>query len=281
MANLLSIDFEAWFHYLGDSGAPSLETWNTLDTRLEYNTELLLELLEGLSATFFVLGWVAERHPALIKDISAGGHEIACHGYSHDLVFELGPQRFRKDLKRAKSLLEDNIGKPVVGYRAPGFSIRQTEPWALEIVREEGFLYDSSIFPALRSLGGIDGFGRFPQKLKLKTGDLIELPVSTTVLWGKPIAFCGGGFFRFCPLWFMKKEIRKFNLEGIPAVVYVHPQDFDSDQPRMNLRWFHSFLYYYGLKKSAGKFKALLDSFKWQGFYEYTQTFERSRTDGE
>jgi polysaccharide deacetylase family protein (PEP-CTERM system associated) len=275
LKNLLSIDFEAWFHFLGDAGAPSFETWNTLDTRLERNTGLLLELLEGISVTFFVLGWVAERHPSLIKTISAAGHEIASHGYSHDLVFELGPKRFREDLRRTKNLLEDNVGKSVAGYRAPGFSIRQTEPWALEIICEEGFIYDSSIFPALRSLGGIDGFERFPQKLNLKAGDLIELPVSTALLWGKPVAFCGGGFFRFCPFWVIKKEIEKLNRAEMPAVVYVHPQDFDSDQPRMNLEWLHAFMYYYGLKKSVGKFNSLLRSFQWQGFYEYAQYFAR------
>lgn len=276
MKNLLSIDYEAWFHFLGDSGAPTFETWNTLDTRLERNTGLLLELLDGISATFFALGWVAERHLSLIKQISAAGHEIACHGYSHDLVFELGPKRFREDLTRTKNFLEDNIGKSVVGYRAPGFSIRQTESWALEIMCEEGFLYDSSIFPALRSLGGIDGFERYPQKIKLKAGELIELPVSTMLLLGKPIAFCGGGFFRFCPFWIIKKEIEKLNLAGIPGVVYVHPQDFDSEQPRMNLQWLHSFMYYYGLKKSVEKFKSLLRCFQWQGFYEYAKTLMKS-----
>lgn len=274
MKNLLSIDFEAWFHYPGDSGAPSFETWGNLDTRLEKNTELLLYLLEGISATFFVLGWVAERHPLLIEKISAAGHEIACHGYSHDLVFELGPKKFREDLRRTKNILEGYIGKPVVGYRAPSFSIRKTEPWALEIICEEGFIYDSSIFPALRFMGGIDGFYRFPQKLKLKAGEIIEIPVSTTLLWGKPIAFCGGGFFRFCPFWVMKKEIEKLNRTGMPAVVYIHPQDFDSEQPRMNLQWLQYFMYYYGLKKTAGKVKSLLHSFKWYGFYEYVQSFE-------
>ena len=272
MNNLLSIDFEAWFHFLGDPGAPQRKTWATLDTRLERNTSILLETIEGVQATFFVLGWVAKRHPDLIKQISNRGHEIACHGYYHELIFELGPEKFRDDIKKAKNLLEDLTGKSVDGYRAPGFSIRRTEPWALEIICEEGFLYDSSIFPALRTMGGIDGFERFPQKLKLKAGGLFELPVSTTLLWGKPIAFCGGGFFRFCPYWFMKKEISKLNSNGVTGVVYVHPQDFDNDQPRMNLTWGHYFMYYYGLKKSLNKLEKLLKEFKWQSFKSYIKS---------
>lgn len=271
MKNLLSVDYEAWFHFLGDSGSPPYEAWNSLDTRLERNTDRLLGLLEGFSVTFFVLGWVADRHPFLVKKISDAGHEIASHGYGHELVFELGPEKFREDIRRAKNLLEDMIGKPVYGYRAPGFSIRNTELWALDIICEEGFIYDSSIFPALRSMGGIDNFNRFPQRLKCNSGHLIELPVSTTIIIGKPIAFCGGGFFRFSPFWYMNKEILELNAEGIPGIVYVHPQDFDPAQPRMDLQFHHYVMYYYGLKNAENKFNKLLHNFQWQGFYEYTK----------
>lgn len=272
MVNLLSIDFESWFHFLGDPSAPKREQWHTLDARLEKNTNLLLEALDGLSVTFFVLGWVGEYYPEIVKKIFRAGHEIACHGYYHDLIFKLGPQKFRDDIKKAKALLEDITGKAVLGYRAPGFSIRKSEPWALEIIYEEGFKYDSSIFPALRTMGGIDGFNRFPQIMKLKAGELIELPVSTTLLFDKPIVFCGGGFFRFCPYWFMKREITQLNQANIPAVVYLHPQDFDPGQPRMKLTKGHYFLYYYGLHKALKKFKKLLSDFQWRGFAAYAKS---------
>jgi len=269
MHNLLSIDIEEWFHFLGDAGAPPRDSWSTLESRVERNTEVLLEIIDGSSITFFILGWIAEMFPSLIKKIVSLGHEIACHGYYHELIFELGPEKFRSDIYKAKTLLEDLTGKVVTGYRAPGFSIRKSEPWAIEIICEEGFKYDSSIFPASRTMGGIDGFHRFPQKINLNAGSIIEIPVSTTTLFGKPVAFCGGGFFRFCPYWFMRKEINKLNSSGIPGVVYVHPQDFDPDQPRMNLTTSRYFMYYYGLEKSLNKLKKLLNEFEWQGFKRY------------
>ena len=199
MKNLLSIDLEDWYHFIGDPAVPPMEEWPDCESRVEEITDIILEIVDGLSITFFVLGYIADQHPGLIKKISAQGHEIACHGYSHDFVFEVGPGGFRRDLARTKALLEDLTGEECVGYRAPGFSIRQQDMWALEIIKEEGFLYDTSIFPAVRTAGGIAGFYKYPQVLQLKAGSLVELPISTSRLLGVTTAFCGGGFFRFFP----------------------------------------------------------------------------------
>lgn len=269
MKNLLSIDLEDWYHFIGDSAVPPYEEWANCESRVEAVTDILLEIVEGLSITFFVLGFIAEHHPRLIKKIASLGHEIACHGFRHDFVFEMGAQVFRQDISRTKSLLEDLTGKRCVGYRAPGFSIRQQDLWALDIIKEEGFIYDSSIFPAIRTAGGIPGFYKYPQILQLKVGSLIELPISTSRLMGVTTAFCGGGFFRFFPGWYIKKNIRKINKADQPAVVYIHPRDIDPFQPRMKLKFTNRFTYYYGLRKAKEKFIRLVKAFQWGGFGEF------------
>jgi polysaccharide deacetylase family protein (PEP-CTERM system associated) len=271
MKNLLSIDLEDWYHFIGDPAVPLFEEWVDCESRVEEVTDILLEIVDGLSITFFVLGFVAEQHPGLIKRIVSLGHEIACHGCSHEFVFEMGPEGFRKDIARTKALLEDLSGRPCTGYRAPGFSIRKQDLWALDIIKEEGFVYDSSIFPAVRTAGGIAGFYKYPQVLQLEAGPLVELPISTSKLFGVTTAFCGGGFFRFFPGWYIHKHIKKINHEGQPAVVYIHPRDIDPDQPRMNLKFYNRFMYYYGLKKAKDKFIRLVDAFEWGGFGEYVR----------
>jgi len=269
MKNLLSIDLEDWYHFIGDPAAPCFEEWANCASRVEETTDILLEIVDGLSITFFVLGYIADRHPGLIKRISSLGHEIACHGYRHEFVFEMGPEGFRKDIARTKALLEDLTGETCLGYRASGFSIRKQDLWALEIIKEEGFMYDSSIFPGVRTAGGIAGFYRYPQVLRLKAGELVELPVSTSRLLGVTTAFCGGGFFRFFPGWYIHKHIKKINQAQQPAVVYIHPRDIDPDQPRMKLKFLNRFIYYYGLRKAKEKFIHLVKEFEWGGFGEF------------
>ena len=272
MKNLLSIDLEDWYHFIGDPAVPAYENWPTCESRVEEITDIILEIVDGLSITFFVLGFIAEQKPGLIKKISALGHEIACHGNSHDFVFAMGPEGFRKDIGKTKTMLEDLTGKACVGYRAPGFSIRREDVWALEIIREEGFMYDTSVFPAIRTAGGIAGFYKYPQVLQLRAGALVELPISTSRLLGVTTAFCGGGFFRFFPGWYIHKHIGKLNRAGQPAVVYIHPRDIDPHQPRMKLKPFNRFIYYYGLKGAKEKFIHLVKSFEWGSFGEFVST---------
>lgn len=273
MNNLLSVDLEDWYHFIGDPAVPVYEEWVNSESRVEESTDILLEILEGLSITFFVLGFTAEHHPGLIKRITSLGHEVACHGYRHEFVFEMGPEAFRKDIARTKAILEDLTGQPCVGYRAPGFSIRKQDLWALEVIKEEGFTYDSSIFPGIRTAGGISGFYPYPQVLRLEAGPLVEIPVSTTRLLGITTAFCGGGFSRFFPGSYIHKKIKKINSRNQPAVVYIHPRDIDPHQPRMELKYFNRFIYYYGLKKAEEKFRHLVSSFAWEGFGVFASRF--------
>jgi polysaccharide deacetylase family protein (PEP-CTERM system associated) len=274
MKNLLTIDIEEWYNFIGDPGAPVFEEWAGCESRVEQITEQLLEIVEGFSVTFFVLGFMANQHPGLVKRISSLGHEIACHGYRHDYVFEMGPGAFREDISRTKKLLEDLTGKACIGYRAPAFSIRKKDQWALEVIREEGFLYDSSVFPAVRTTGGrIGGFYKYPRVMQLKAGALVEFPVSATRLLGIDTVFCGGGFFRFFPEGYIHKNIRKINSEGQPAVIYIHPRDIDPGQPRMKLKPINRFLYYYGLGGAKAKFIRLVKAFEWGGIGDYMRAF--------
>jgi len=274
MKNLLSIDLEDWYHFIGDPAVPAIEDWPKCESRVEEITDIILEIVDELSITFFVLGFIAKQHPGLIKKISDRGHEIACHGYGHEFIFQIGPVKFREDIGRTKAMLEDLTGKAVDGYRAPGFSIRQQDLWALEIIKEEGFLYDTSIFPAVRTAGGIAGFYRFPQVLSLKAGPLVELPISTSRVFGVTTAFCGGGFFRFFPGRYIHKHIRQLNRAGHPAVVYIHPRDIDPEQPKMKLKPFNRFIYYYGLKGAEKKFIRLVRAYEWGGFGDFASQYK-------
>lgn len=272
MKNLLSVDLEDWFHFLGDPAAPQAGSWAELHGRVERNTRVLLEAMAPHKATFFCLGWVAQRHPGLIREIAAAGHEIGSHGYGHDLVFQLGPKRFAEDLARTKAMLEDIAGCPVTAFRAPGFSIRPQDTWALDVIRETGHLVDSSIFPGFRTKGGVPGASPYPHARSTVFGDLLEIPVSTKAMFGLRTAFCGGGFFRFCPYGPMRREILRLNQAGHPAVLYIHPRDIDPGQPRMKLRRLHAFMYYYGLQGALDKFKQVMKDFAWRSFADYASS---------
>ena len=269
--NLLSVDLEDWYHFMGDPGAPAYEQWPAYESRVEKTTDVLLDILEGKRITFFVLGYIAKQHPELIRKIASAGHEIACHGDKHDFVFKQGPDKFRDDIASAKAVLEDITGVRCSGYRAPGFSIREQDRWALEIIKEEGFEYDSSIFPAMRTSGGIAGFYPYPQKINLKSGQLVELPVSTSKVLGVTTAFCGGGFFRFFPESYIVNGIKKINAIGQPAITYIHPRDLDYDQPKLPLKPVNRFMFYFGLKKAQAKFKRLVGGYEWGAFDDFVR----------
>ncbi len=276
MKNLLTIDVEEWYNFIGDEAVPPFDTWVNLESRVERWTDRLLEIIDGYKATFFILGFTAEHHPGMVKKISSMGHEIACHGYRHDFVFDMGPQRFREDVSRSKALLEEITGQPCLGYRSPGFSIRKQDLWALEIIHELGFKYDASIFPAVRTFGGVSGFNKFPHRLQLERGSLIEIPVSASRILGINTVFCGGGFFRFFPEWYIHSNINKINRSDQPAVIYIHPRDIDPGQPRLPLKFINRFLYYYGLGEAEEKFIRLIRAFEWGSIREYigSRTFE-------
>jgi len=269
MLNALTIDVEDYFQVNAFARHVKQEQWDGFPLRVDRNTRQILDMLDSFSikATFFILGWVAERLPELTKEIHRRGHEIACHGYGHELIYAIGPERFRADIRRSKSLLEDQCGVPVNGYRAPSYSITKQSLWALEILVEEGFKYDSSIFPVLHDTYGIPDAERFPHSISTGAGALVEFPLTTLPLqvgWKKirlPIA--GGGYLRLLPVGIIRRGIEKINrLEKQPAVLYFHPWEIDPGQPRIKAGLKSSFRHYLNLHKTEGKLRCIMGSLK-------------------
>ncbi|MDD2736009.1 MAG: DUF3473 domain-containing protein [Desulfuromonadaceae bacterium] len=265
MLNALTIDVEDYFQVNAFAGIIRQHQWDSYPLRVDTNTRRILDILDSFSitATFFILGWVAERLPALTKEIHRRGHEIACHGYGHELIYTIGPERFRADIRRSKKLLEDQCGVAVNGYRAPSYSITNRSLWALDILVEEGFSYDSSIFPVMHDTYGIPDAQRFPHTLKTAAGPLAEFPLTTLPLhFGSkevrlPIA--GGGYLRFLPARLLTWGIKRINCtEQQPAVLYFHPWEIDPDQPRIKEAGLKSrFRHYLNLDKTEEKLRTI------------------------
>ena len=263
--NAMTIDVEDYFHVSAFDGVVPRSEWPALECRVERNTDRLLSIFEtaGIKATFFVLGWVAERYPALVKRIAAAGHELASHGYAHRLVYDLTPKMFRSDVRRSKDLLEEATGAAVQGYRAPSYSITPRSLWALDILIEEGFTYDASIFPIHHDRYGIPVSARHPYRLHRASGELIEVPGST-VQWGPmnmPIA--GGGYFRIFPMAWTSWGIRRINREEQRAAIfYLHPWEIDPDQPRLPCGVLTRFRHYRNLHVTEARLRRLLSEFE-------------------
>jgi polysaccharide deacetylase family protein (PEP-CTERM system associated) len=275
MVNVLTIDVEEYFHPNGMDAAVSPDQWDALPHRVEFNTRHLLDLLSeyDVRATFFVLGWVADRWPELVKEIALRGHEIACHGYAHRLVYKLGAEAFRADVRQAKHSLEDALGAPVAGFRAASYSIIGSTLWALDILIEEGFRYDSSIFPIRHDLYGIPSFDRFPVIVRTAAGEIMEFPPSTVRLLGRNWPVAGGGYFRLFPYWVTRQSIKRINhRDGRPAMVYVHPWEFDYDQPRLRAKATSRFRQYTNLRQTGPRLRRLLREFRFAPICEVMQT---------
>jgi len=227
MLNALTIDVEDYYHVSAFESVIPHRDWERFESRVERNTHRILDLLDQhkTKATFFVLGWVAERQPELIRAISELGHEVASHGYAHQRIDTQSPDQFREETRRSKRIIEDAIGEPIIGYRAASYSITAKTIWALDILREEGFLYDSSIFPVRHDLYGIPGYNRTCHLLNGHGGSgMVEFPLSTLRLAGINIPIAGGGYLRFFPYGFTRWAITQLNQrEDQPAVVYFHP----------------------------------------------------------
>jgi polysaccharide deacetylase family protein (PEP-CTERM system associated) len=263
VVNAMTVDVEDYFHVSVFDGLVPRHKWEDLESRVCANTDRLLEIFNesNTRATFFVLGWVAERFPDLVPRIAAEGHEIASHGYGHRLVYDLSRREFREDIRRSKDVLESAIGKPVLGYRAPSYSVTPKSLWALDILIDEGFSYDASIFPIHHDRYGIPVSPRHPYVLQ-RAGALVEAPAST-VKWGPvnlPIG--GGGYFRILPYaWTQWGISRLNNVEGLPAIFYLHPWEIDPKQPRLEAPALGRFRHYYNLDKTEGRLRALLKDF--------------------
>jgi polysaccharide deacetylase family protein (PEP-CTERM system associated) len=263
--NGLSVDIEDWFQVGAFENSIRREDWESLPSRVERNSDAVIELFgrTGAKGTFFTLGWVAERCPALIRRIVAAGHEVASHGWDHVRVFTMTPGQFREDLRRTRAVLEDLGGCRVVGYRAPSFSIDARTPWAHEILAEEGYAYSSSVAPVVHDHYGWPEAPRFAFR-PLPGADLIELPVTTARLGGRTIAAGGGGFFRLFPYAFSRWAIRQVNAEGRPGIFYFHPWEIDPGQPRVAHAPLRSRLRHYArLSAMEAKLARAIGDFAW------------------
>jgi len=315
IANAMSCDLEEYFQVQACEGVVARDQWAAQPSRLEPSTERVLALLDEAEAkaTFFVLGWNAARHPELVRRIAAAGHEVASHGYGHRMITEQTPEEFRDDVRRAKALLEDLAGQPVVGFRAPTFSITERTRWALAILAEEGYRYDSSIFPIRHDRYGIPSAPRFlyevgqqgaspaPGRSSAPIGrigptgptedggprvqaarptdgrSLVEFPPTTLQVLGCNLPVAGGGYLRLLPVRLVAAALRRVNRQGHPAIVYFHPWELDSEQPRLPLRGLSRFRHYVGLARTADKLRHLLRAFAFTTARAVVETWRAAR----
>ena len=265
MLNALTVDVEDYYHVSAFESVVRFADWERFESRVEKNTDTVLALFDEqhVKATFFVLGWVAERYPQLVRRIVVEEHEVACHGYRHRRIYTMTPQEFRHDTRKAKQLIEAAAGTAVLGYRAASYSITSQSLWALEILAEEGFQYDSSIFPIRHDLYGIPHHQRFFHRIHGNgSQSLAEFPLSTVRLAGVNLPVAGGGYLRLFPYFVTHLAMRRLNhLERQPAVVYFHPWELDPDQPRIQARWKSRFRHYTNMHRMEAKIRTLLSNF--------------------
>ena len=266
VVNGLSVDVEDWFQVGAFEGVIDRDNWDGLSDRIERNCGAILEMFAkaDVKATFFTLGWVAERHGSLMRRIVDAGHELASHGWDHERVFRLDAKSFTADLERSRKVLEDAAGVQITGYRAPSFSIDSRTPWAYMVLAEQGFVYSSSVAPISHDHYGWPDAPRFAFK-PLPWSDLIEIPVTTAHFAGKRLAAGGGGFFRVLPYGFSRWAIRQVNTrDQRPAVFYFHPWEIDPDQPRVTGATLRSRVRHYtNLGVMAAKLEQLVREFEW------------------
>jgi polysaccharide deacetylase family protein (PEP-CTERM system associated) len=265
MTNALTVDVEEYFQVEAFHGLVDSRDWPRFESRVVPSTRRLLDLLDAreVSATFFVVGWVANRQPALVREIQARGHELGCHGYDHRPIYAMDAATFRDDVRSARRAIEDAAGVPVVGYRAPTCSVVRTTLWSLEVLAEEGFHYDSSVFPIHHDRYGIPDARRFPHRVTLRDGrKLVEFPLTTVRIAGQNLPFCGGGYLRLLPYPLIRAGVRHVTeRERMPAMVYVHPWETDPEQPRLPVRGLTRFRHYVNLHRTVGKLERLLGDF--------------------
>lgn len=263
MKHALSFDIEDWFHIVDIPALEDISSWNIRPSIVEEKTDLILSILHEheKKATFFMLGWVAERYPDISKKIAMAGHELGTHSYWHRRVYELDYVEFYSDLERSVHVLEDQTGVKIKGFRAPSFSIIPGTEWAFEVIQEVGLEYDASLFPATRGHGG------YPCRqeahiIQTSHGDLPQLPMSVLSVGPVRIPFSGGGYMRALPLWFIKHGFNAFEKKGIPVVTYLHPRDFAPEQPVVDMPIHRKFKSYTGLASTEGKLRALLKEYE-------------------
>ncbi|MCC6782845.1 MAG: DUF3473 domain-containing protein [Planctomycetes bacterium] len=270
LAHALSVDVEDWFQVLNLARHVDRADWDKLELRCAASTRRLLELFarRGARATFFVLGWVAERVPELVREIAAAGHEIGSHGYDHRVLDELGPEGFREDLRRTARVLGELTGRAPVSFRACTWSITSRTLWAPAILAEEGYVLDSSIYPVTHPDYGIQGAPVRPYRLRTAQGELAEFPPLTVRILGRRVPVGGGGYLRLFPLWVMERGLRQAAAEGWPGCVYLHPWEVDPEQPRVKVGGLRGFRHYVNLARTLPKLDRLLARFRFVGLAE-------------
>jgi polysaccharide deacetylase family protein (PEP-CTERM system associated) len=261
----MTVDVEEYFHVSVFDGVVPRERWPSMESRVQANTGRLLDLFDefAVKGTFFVLGCVAERYPSLVRTIVAGGHELASHGYAHRLIYNQTPDEFRQDVRHAKSLLEDTGGVEVRGYRAPSFSVTERSMWALDVLLEEHYRYDASIFPIRHDRYGIPGAPRWPHHVHRAGGRIYEVPGSTIRVGGTNLPVAGGGYFRLMPYAWTRWGLARVNQhEKQPAVFYLHPWEIDPQQPRLSASALGRFRHYTNLHKTESRLRSLMRDFR-------------------
>lgn len=262
-ADALSVDVEDYFHVEAFADRIPPEMWLRFPSRVADNTRRVLELLarHGARATFFMLGHVAEREPALIREILAAGHEVGCHSYAHSCLWRLTPDEFRSDTRRALAAIEDAGGHEVIGYRAPTFSVDHRSLWAIPILAEEGFVYDSSVFPVRHDTYGMPEMPRFCYQWQAPNGTaLYEVPPATVRFLGWNLPVAGGAYLRILPMWYTRWGVRRIRQhDGLPLCAYFHPWEIDSAQPRLEGRWKSRLRHYFNLDRMESRLEQLLE----------------------
>lgn len=265
MINVLSVDVEDYFHVSAFENILHRSNWDRMESRVEANTHCLLDLFarKDVRGTFFVLGWVAERHPDLIRAIDESGHEVASHGYDHRRITTMSRAEFRLDVRRSRRILEEITGKSILGYRAPSFSVTHETLWALDVLCEEGFAYDSSIFPIRHDRYGIPDSPRCPWQRRCADGSILhEFPISTVRILGLNLPFIGGGYLRQLPFRYVEWGVRRFHLrERSPVLLYVHPWEIDPLQPRISAGTLATIRHYRNLDQTETRLNRLLEQF--------------------
>ena len=262
--NALTVDVEDYYHVTAFEGIVRRADWDKYESRVVTSTEKVLRVLDdaGVRGTFFVLGWVAERHPRLVRAIRRAGHEVGCHSYWHRLIYTQTPAEFRADLCRARDVLQDILSERVTAFRAPTFSITRASLWALDVLIEEGFTLDSSIYPTRHDRYGIPGAVAEPHCIERPTGSITEFPAAIYRCLGYPLPVGGGGYFRLYPYALTRHGLRAVNAAGRPFMAYFHPWEFDPDQPRLPAGRLRRFRHYVNLHRTEARLRQLLRDFR-------------------
>jgi polysaccharide deacetylase family protein (PEP-CTERM system associated) len=278
--NALTCELEDWFHILDSDRVPPTAEWGKLPLRAERSVETLLQLFQDhhAHATFFCLGWMAERMPHVVRKCQAAGHEIGSHGYAHIMARRTNRTLFQEDIRRAKHVLEEITGTEVIGYRSPGFSVKNDNPWFFDVVSGAGYRYDASAFPAYHGHGGYRGICPAPHVIETTNGPLVEIPASTVDVLGHKMCFFGGGYLRLSPLPVIRWGARHLRREGRPLVVYVHPREIDPDHPHLPLGPWRSFKCYNNLRTTLPKLTWLCEHYRFGTMVQLASRITRTFT---